>query len=344
MDIQILRTVDCTNKKVLLRVDLNIALDQLENETENFRLTLIKESVDYILSFPGSRVSLLSHFGRPEGQPQQQYSLEGLQGSLEIILGESMEFVSDCLIKPEFKSSRIALLENVRFYKEEETNNDIFAKRLAEGYNLYVNEAFSVSHRAHASVEAITRCLRSVAGIHLTREIEALEKALEEPERPAVAVLGGAKIETKLRLIHVFEAKYDTVLLGGKIANEALAQGMVFSERVLLPTDFRNEQRLDIGDETALCYQKIIKNAKTVIWNGPLGKFEEPPFDQGTNKILKAISETEAYTIAGGGESLAVIQKTGVFDKIDLVSSGGGAMLSFLAGETLPGLECLRKK
>jgi 3-phosphoglycerate kinase len=344
MEIQKLQGIDCTDKKILMRVDCNIAQGQLENETENFRLTLIKESVDHILSFSGARVSLLSHFGRPEGRPDQQYSLAGLRVSLEAILGEPIEFVSDCLTLPTFKNSRVALLENVRFYKEEEENDAVFAQRLAGGYDLYVNEAFSVSHRAHASVEAITRCLPSVAGIHLTREIETLEKALEAPERPAVAVLGGAKIETKLRLIHVFEAKYDTILLGGKIANEAIMRGMIFTPRVLFPTDFRDEKKLDIGDETAGRYQQIIKDAKTVIWNGPLGKFEEPPFDQGTNKIVQAIAETKAYTIAGGGESLAVIQKAGIFHKIDLVSSGGGAMLSFLAGENLPGLECLRKK
>lgn len=344
MNLLSLQDTDCAQKKVLMRVDLNIALEQIEHETESFRLTLIKESVEYILSFPGTTLTLLSHFGRPEGKINEDFSLRKVHPLLETVLNQPVEFVDDCLKKPNFENTRITLLENVRFYPEEEQNDTAFAEKLAEGYDLYVNEAFSNSHRAHASMEAITRYLPAVAGIHLVQEVNALEEALEQPKRPAIAVLGGDKIETKLPLIRALEAKYDSVLLGGKIANEAIDEGIVFSSKVLLPTDFRGEERFDIGDQTANRYAEIILQAKTILWNGPLGKFEEAPFDEGTKKIAEALATTEGYVVAGGGESLAVIEDTGIAKSIDLISSGGGAMLSFLAGEPMPALAVLREQ
>lgn len=345
-----LKATDCTNKKVLVRFDGNISLEHASEPSENFRLQLLKESVDAILRFPGASVTLLTHFGRPEGKVDPQFSTRGLTAPLTAVLKRPVRFLGDALQKPVFQAGSVTLLENVRFYKEEEVNDPVFAKKLAAGFDLYVNEAFSVCHRAHASVAAITKFLPSVAGVHLAKEVKDLTEALEHPGRPALAILGGAKIETKLPLIHVFEKKYDTVLLGGRIANEAVDQNITLKENVLLPVDYRNENdsesgsssRLDIGDATVRLFTEHIQNAGTIVWNGPLGKFEEAPYDTGTMAIAKALADSDAHVIAGGGESLLALQQAGVFDAIDVVSSGGGAMLAFLAGEPMPGLSALK--
>lgn len=336
-----LHKIDCTNKHVLVRVDFNIDIHALTNQVESFRLTLTKDTVAYILGFPGARVTLITHLGRPGGKKDMQFSTKPLQKVLENIFGETVSFTPDCLESDDFTESRIALRENIRFYPEEEANESMFAEKLSADFDVYVNEAFSVSHRAHASIVAITHFLPSFAGLHLQKELIELTKVLLEPARPAVAILGGAKIKTKLPLIHVFEKHYDFVLLGGIIANEALDKKIVFQENVLLPMDFRNEERLDIGDATIKKYENTIAQAKTILWNGPLGKFEEQPYDTGTSAIVNAITKADAYTIAGGGESLTAIQKAGAFDKFDIISSGGGAMLSYLSEEKLPGLEAL---
>lgn len=342
MDFSFLQNTDCTDKHVLMRVDFNVDIKAISEPTESFRLTTVKESIDHILSFPDSTVTLITHFGRPEGKKDERYSVAPLIPTLEKIFGTKVVFTSDCLSTDDFTGSRIALRENLRFYAEEETNDESFAEKLTMGCDLYVNEAFSVSHRKHASLVAVTKFLPSVAGLHLQKEVIELTKALLSPARPAIAILAGAKIETKLRLIHVFEKAYDQVLLGGMIANEAMDQGIVLGENVLLPVDFRGEGRFDIGDETVSKYSDIIRDAKTILWNGTLGMFERQPYDTGTTKIVEALAASSAHTIAGGGDSLTAIQKAGVFEKFDLISTGGGAMLDFLAGESLPGLEVLR--
>ena len=341
MELRSLTNADCAHKQVLMRVDFNVDLEMLASPVESFRLTAVKESVEAILAAPGSTLTLITHFGRPEGKNDPKYSVSPLVPILEKILGQTISFTPDCLTTDNFSECRIALRENLRFYPEEEANDQAFAEKLAKGFDLFVNEAFSVSHRSHASVSAILNFLPSVAGIHLQKEVTALSRALEAPERPAVAILGGAKIETKLHLIHTFEKTYDAVLLGGRIANEAIDQHRSFLPNVFLPTDFRNKERFDIGDTTVEQYVEHIQSAKTIIWNGPLGKFEEAPYDTGTTKIVEALATSQAFVIAGGGESLAAIQKAGVFSQIDLVSTGGGAMLAFLAGESMPALEAL---
>jgi phosphoglycerate kinase len=233
------------------------------------------------------------------------------------------------------------LLENVRFEPGETANDAVFAQSLASPFDAYINEAFGVSHRSHASVVGVTAFLSPFAGFHLTEETERLDAVRFNPERPAIAIIGGAKIETKLPLIRALEASYDCVLVGGKIANEAIDQKIIFSEKVLLPQDFDSPARLDIGKTTASYYAAIIKKAKTIIWNGPMGKFEERPYDFGTKMILDAILESDAYVIIGGGESLAVLEQAGVMHRIGFVSTGGGAMLEYMAGNDLPGLRPL---
>lgn len=341
MNLPALQQIDCTNKRVLIRVDFNVDAEALDNPIKSLRLTVVKESIDYILSHTGATVTLITHFGRPDGKRDEKYSIRPLIAGLEKIFERSISYTKDCLAADDFQTTNIALRENLRFYAEEEANDEAFAEKLASGFDLYVNEAFSVCHRKHASVVAVTKFLPSVAGIHLQKEIHELEQALRNPARPAVAILGGAKIETKLPLIKVLENLYDFVLVGGVIANEAIDQNIPLAENVLLPIDFRGEGRLDIGDETIKKFTEILDTAKTILWNGPLGKFEEPPYDTGTHKITEVLARSSAYVIAGGGESLSAIQKAGAITSIDVLSTGGGAMLDFLAGETLPGLEAL---
>lgn len=324
-----------------MRVDFNVDIQAVNNPTETLRLQAAKKSIEYILKHSGATLTLITHFGRPVGKSEAEYSVKVLVPVLEEMLGQSISFTQDCLASDDFSSTNLALRENLRFYSEEEANDAGFAEKLSRGFDMYVNEAFSVCHRRHASVVAITQFFPSVAGLHLQKEITTLEQALKNPERPAIAILAGAKIETKLPLIKVFEKEYDRVLLGGMIANEARDQQIPLEKNSMLPVDFRGDERFDIGDKTVALYTDVIKEAKTIIWNGTLGMFEKPPYDTGTNKIIDAFRQSSAYIIAGGGDSLTAIQKANAFDRFDLVSTGGGAMLDFLAGEVMPGIEAL---
>ncbi len=338
---------DFTGKKVLMRVDFNIELNDTVNIQEHFRLDIVKKSVDRVTGFDNAKVALLTHFGRPQGKPDPHYSLAQLVPAVERALGKKVVFVGDCIgdkvetALTALVPGEVLLLENVRFYQEEETNDEAFAQQLARPFDAYVNEAFSVCHRAHASVEAITHFLPSFGGFRLLKEVTELDQIRFSPEHPAIAIIGGAKIETKLPLIQSLEKNYDCILVGGKVANEAIDQKIAFSQKVLLPQDFDSDQRLDIGPSTVAYYTKIIKTAKTIIWNGPMGKFEEKPYDIGTKAILHALLESAAYIVIGGGESLAVLENAGVLDKVSFVSSGGGAMLEYLSGKKLPGLSAL---
>lgn len=343
-----MENVDFTGQTVLVRVDFNIEQSNISNIEEHFRLDIVKETIDLIAVAPGARIALLTHFGRPEGKRDERYSVARLVTSVSRALGRDVVFVPDCIgasVENALKQSapdQILLLENVRFYEGEEKNDEVFATALAKPFTLYVNEAFSVCHRAHASVEAITRLLPSYAGLRLIKETVELDRVRLSPEHPAIAIIGGAKIETKLPLIQTLEKNFDAILVGGKVANEALDQKLVFSEKVLLPQDFDSALRLDIGPQTIGYYTQIIGKAKTIIWNGPMGKFEEKPYDIGTDTILHALLNSPAYVVIGGGESLAVLEKADVIEKISFVSSGGGAMLEYLSGKALPGLQALQ--
>lgn len=344
MALRSIETVDCSNQLVLIRVDFNIEQSNIADIEEHFRLQIARKTVDLVAGAPGAKIALLTHFGRPDGKPEAIYSVEKLVSAVERALKREVVFVPDCIGEGvsralnDLSGNQVLLLENVRFYPGEEENDEEFARKLAVPFTLYVNEAFSVCHRAHASVEAITRLLPSYAGLRLIEEINELDRIRFSPEHPAIAIIGGAKIETKLPLIGALEENYDALLIGGKIANEALDQKIAFSEKVLLPHDFDSSARLDIGPQTIAYYTQIIGTAKTIIWNGPMGKFEEKPYDIGTEAILHAILESKAYVVIGGGESLAVLEKANVINKVSFVSSGGGAMLEFLGGKSLPGI------
>jgi phosphoglycerate kinase len=340
--------VDFAGKKVLVRVDFNVELDRDGNAMERFKLEASKETVSRILAFPGSRVALLSHFGRPDGKRDEAFSLRPLQDDISRIFGVPVRFVEDCIGTAvteglaALSDGEVLLLENVRFYQGDEANDTAFATSLAEPFDLFVNEAFSVCHRDQASVTAIARILPSYAGMRLLEERDRLDTIRRDPAHPAVAIIGGAKIETKLPLIREFERTYDAVLVGGKVANEAIDQGISFSDKVSLPADFQGgEARLDIGPMTTAMFIEVVKRAKTIVWNGPMGKFEESPYDAGTNALVYAMSESTANIVVGGGESLTILERGSLIHKVGFVCTGGGAMLEYMSGKELPGLTAL---
>ena len=340
-----LADADVAGKKVLVRVDFNVELDEHQDVLEKYKLESAMQTVLHLVG-QGARVALATHFGRPDGKPNEKYSLSQISDDTERAFGLPVVFVADCIgasvvaALEMLQVGEILLLENVRFYPGEETNDKTFSRELAAPFDLFVNEAFSVCHRDQASVTGVTAHLPSYAGFHLLEEITQLSRVLVAPEHPAVAIVGGAKIETKLPVLQAFAATYDAVLVGSKIADEALAQGMTFSDNVKLPTDYA-EGHLDVGVETTRTFVAAIAGAKTVVWNGPLGKFEESPYDVGTRAIVEAMVVSEAFTVAGGGESVQALENWGFFDRIGFVSTGGGAMLDFLAGAPMPGLDRL---
>ena len=348
MDIQRIQEGVFLNKKILVRADFNVAISDGKVK-EKFKLEACKKTVDHLLAQAGSKIALISHLGRPEGKINPEFSLEQIKGELEIILGKKIIFVNDCIGEvvakalEELKPGEIILLENVRFHQGDEKNDGEFAGKLAENFDVFVNDAFSVCHRDQASVTGVAKCLKSYAGLWLQEELKNLNRVIHEPEHPATAIIGGAKIETKLPLINSFEKVYSHILVGGKIANEAVDQGITFSPKVILPIDFA-EDRLDIGPATIKRFKEIIAQSKVVVWNGPMGKFEQPPYDKGTREILDAVIESDAFTLIGGGESVQVLEENNLMHKISFVSTGGGAMLEYLSGNLMPGIEALRTK
>jgi phosphoglycerate kinase len=348
MELRDIQEADFKDARVLVRVDFNVELNNVAEIQEHFRLDIVKKTVDHIAAFPGAKIALLTHFGRPEGKHDEQFSVGQIASAVGRALGRTVVFVPDCIGEKveaaltDASPDTILLLENVRFYPGEESNDPAFGQALAQPFSIFVNEAFSVCHRAHASVVQVPALLPAYAGFRLLKEVEKLDQVRFSPKRPAIAVIGGAKIETKLPLIRKFEEIYDAILVGGKIANEALDEKIAFAEKVLLPQDFDSPLRLDIGPNTIAYYTQMIKMAKTIVWNGPMGKFEEKPYDIGTQAILHAILESDAFVVIGGGESLAVLEKADAMSKISFVSSGGGAMLEYLGGKELPGLVALQ--
>lgn len=346
-----MQDAEVENKKVLLRVGFDVVIEY-GKIGERFKIQAVKETLDYLIARK-AKVALATWLGRPGGKVDPKFSLSQIKDELENILGYKMKFVPDCVgekvknVMDSLEKGEVALLENVRFYAEEgdietgKTYDADFARKMAANFDLFVNNALSQSHRDQASVAGVPRFIPACAGFLLQKEIESLEKIKSDFERPAVAVIGGAKIETKLPVIKFFEEKYDYVLVGGKIANEAMDQKIEFSEKVILPTDFIDD-RLDIGPETVKKFQKIILGAKTIVWNGPMGKFEEERYTGGTQKVLEAILKSGAYVAAGGGETLEVLKRNQALNKISFVSTGGGAMLEYLVGKKLPGIEAVR--
>lgn len=345
-----IQQADLADKKVLVRVDFNVEIENGKPK-EKYKIAACKETVDYLLE-KKCKLALISHLGRPEpageGKINPEFSLGQIADDVENILGLRIKFVSDCVGESvgealdALDENEVLLLENVRAHGEEERNDENFSRELAKNFDIFVNDAFSVSHRDQASVTGVTKFLPSFAGIWLQREISNLEKIKSNPDHPAVAIIGGAKIETKLPLIKKFEKNYDFVLVGSKIALEAKERGDQFSEKVIMPTDFSGGG-MDIGPNTVQEFKRIISGAKTVVWNGPLGKFEQAPYDSGTKETLGAVLESGAFSVMGGGESVEVLEENNLLENISFVSTGGGAMLEFLSGNPMPGIEVLGK-
>jgi phosphoglycerate kinase len=388
-----IRDLDLSGKRVFLRVDFNVPLEN-GRVADDTRIRASIPTISYALE-KGATVILASHLGRPKGQVNAKYSLEPVASKLAELLGRPVTFGSDCIgdpaktaVETAQKSAGVTLLENLRFHREEEKNDPGFAAELASLADLYINDAFGAAHRAHASVEGITHHVPSAAaGLLMEKELEYLGRVLKSPDRPLVAVLGGAKVSDKLDVIQNFLSRVDRLVIGGAMAYTFLkARGVpvgrslveddkldaareiaaTAKERRLqfgLPADHVVAERLeagsphqildvgdpaigdrmgvDIGPKTIQSYGSLIDDARTVVWNGPMGVFEIPEFATGTNAIARVVANVKGTTIVGGGDSIAAINQAGISDRITHISTGGGASLEFLGGRTLPGVEAL---
>lgn len=347
MKLKQIKNADVRGRRVLVRVDFNVGVED-RHVKEKFKIEACKETLEYLLC-EGAKVALLSHLGRPFGRVDFDLSFEKILSDIELILGRKVKFCPNC-IEDEVKKclDRLSygdfmLLENVRFHEGEKTNDGDFAEALAANFDVYVNDAFSVCHRDQSSVTGVAKLLPSYAGFRILKEIEHLDKVKHDPDHPATAIIGGAKIETKLPLIENFEKNYEHILVGGKVACEAIDSKMKFGEKVMVASDFAGD-RFDIGPKSLEKFKEIVSKSKTIVWNGPMGKFEIPPFDRGTRELIHAVTESGAFSLIGGGESTQALTESGLMDKISFVSTGGGAMLEYLGRGIMPGLKVLEEK
>lgn len=337
-------------KRVLLRADFNVPLEENGVIGDDFRIRATLPTMRHILSEKGKLI-IMSHLGDPEGVYDKQLSMQSVAKRLTELLLVPVLYMQDCIGKDieketrEMKEGEVLLLENLRFHKEEEENGKNFAEELAKLADVYVSDAFGVMHRKHASVVKVPMLLPSAGGFLLKKEIEGLEKLKKDPEHPMIAIIGGKKIESKLPVIDGIAQFADEVLLGNVLANEITQKNISFAqkEKIVLPIDGipGNGKEYDIGPKTRKLYQEKVRNAKTVFWSGPLGKYEEKEYAEGSRIIAEAIVEDMSYAVAGGGNLLDFLGRYNLRDKFDHISTGGSSMLIFLAGEKLPGLEAL---
>jgi len=305
--------------RVLVRADLDVPI-QDGQIMEKYRLESGLPTLKYLLE-KQAKIIIIGHLGRPDGKVVESLSTKHLIPYYNEHLGEG----------------NYQLLENLRFDSREESNDPTFAKELASHAEIYVNECFSASHREHASITGVAHLLPSYAGMRLEKEVTALEKVLKDPVRPLVALVGGVKVDTKKPVISKFISVADMVLVGGKLGTNWNAD---IPDNMKIPRDY-GELGRDIGPRTIGIYTEILSRAKTVIWSGPMGNYEEEKFMHGTKEVAKAIIASNAFSVVGGGDTVAALQKINLADKFSFVSTGGGAMLDFLASGTLPGLEVL---
>lgn len=394
MEKKSLRDVSVSGKRVFIRVDYNVPMDKAGNITNDARIQATLPTLKYLLDNHASIV-IGSHLGRPKGQPVAEFSLAPVAKRLAALLGKEVKFAPDCIgpvstvMAQSLKPGEVLLLENLRFYKEEEKNDPKFSSELAGLADIAVNDAFGVSHRAHASVEGITKFIPAIAGLLMEKEITFLGQAVTNPTRPFVAIIGGAKVSDKIGVIDNLLSKVDTLIIGGGMANtfiaaqgyktgkslveadklelarELIAKAQAKGVNLLLPTDVviadkfaadaayktvgidaidEEWMALDIGPATAAKYAAALTDAKTVVWNGPMGVFEIDAFAKGTEAVAKAVADSAATSIVGGGDSIAALEKTGLSAKISHISTGGGASLEFLEGKVLPGIAALASK
>lgn len=320
-------------KRVILRADLDVPLKDSQ-VGEDYRLQALLPTLKLLIK-EGAKILVIGHVGRPEGKPDPKFSLRPVAVRLSEILGREVEFFSDFESLGGWKGS-LGMLENLRFWEGEEEGDPVFIQKLCSLGEIYVNESFANSHRDHASISGVPRFLPSFAGFHLLKEVAELEGVLESPKRPLLFVLGGVKTETKVPLVADFAKIADLVLLGGRLMFEPSLKRI---EKVMLPVDA--VETFDIGPRSAALFSEKIKEAQTVIWSGPVGKWEEEKYAEGTRAVAEAVAANPGRTIVGGGDTIAAVDAFGLLGKIKYVSMGGGAMLEFLAGKKLPGLEAL---
>ena len=386
--------IQVAGKKVLVRCDFNVPLDENKNITDENRINGALPTIKYLMG-QGAKVILCSHMGRPKGEFNMKYSLAPVTKRLSEILGKEVKLAEDVIgdsakaLVADMKDGDVICLENVRFHKEEEKNDPEFAKALASLAEVYVNDAFGTAHRAHASTAGVADYLPAVCGYLIQKEIDIMGKALSNPERPFVAILGGAKVSDKIGVINNLIEKVDSLIIGGgmaytflkaqgyeigksicendklDLAKELLAKAEAKNVKMYLPVDtvvadgFSNDanfktvdskaipadwEGLDIGANTIALFSDVVKNAKTVIWNGPMGVFEMSNFAKGTISVAEAIAASDSISIIGGGDSAAAVEQFGFGDKVTHISTGGGASLEFLEGIVLPGIDCLNDK
>ncbi|MDA3815203.1 MAG: phosphoglycerate kinase [Patescibacteria group bacterium] len=346
-----LKELDLKNKKIILRCDFNVPVEN-GKVVENERIDEALRTIDYILDQGPKMLLLVSHLGRPGGKKVPELSLEPVYKELNDLTGEEIVNVKNVkemkLIQGrEGEFRRLYFLENIRFWPEEESASEEFAEEVMAGVDVYINDAFSSSHRDHASITKFPKFAEEKCmGFLFEEELTELTKVKDDPQKPSVAIIGGAKIATKLPVINKLSNSYDWVLVGGKVANEALDEGLNLGEKVLLPVDFspedEKEKRFDIGVETLKNFEEKIKEAKFILYNGPMGMFEEDSYSNGTKKIIEMIlNNKDAYKVVGGGETIGAIEKFSSLKEFDYVSMSGGAMLEFLGGKELPGIKAL---
>lgn len=386
--------IDVSGKKVIVRCDFNVPQDETGRITDDKRIVAALPTIKYLLEH-NAAVILCSHLGRPKGEFKMKYSLAPVAERLSELLGKEVKLAKDVIgedakkLASELKCGEAMLLENVRFHKEEEKNDPAFAKELASMAEIYVNDAFGTAHRAHASTAGIADYLPAVCGFLINKEISIMGKALANPVRPFVAILGGAKVSDKIGVINNLIEKCDTIIIGGgmsytfmkamgkeigtslceddklDLAKDLMAKAEAKGVKLLLPIDTvcadhfaadatpvvyeagalpADMMGLDIGPKTIELFSAAVKDAGTVVWNGPMGVFEFDAFAVGTKAMAKAIAESGAVSIIGGGDSAAAVEKLGFADKMSHISTGGGASLEFLEGLVLPGIACLEDK
>jgi len=336
---------DFEGKKVLVRVDSDVEL-QDGKVVDDTRLQSSLETINYITSQNGS-VIILGHLGRPDGVEVEDFSLKPIAQWYKEKLSGGVEEIKLGDFKGWKITDVVSLLENLRFFKEEENPTEDFIKKLANLGNLYVDEAFAVSHRNHSSISGVAKIIPSYAGFHFQKEVEALSKVLENPERPLVVLIGGAKIETKLPMVETMHKVADYVLVGGQIAEqdkiliEEQHKKIEGHKSIVLVAD-NAPDGLDITVKDTENFIQIFSLAKTIVWNGPVGKMGDERTETNTLKIAEAIANSGVYTVVGGGDSLALLRQHNLLEKFSFVSTGGGAMLEFLSGKNLPGIEVLK--
>jgi phosphoglycerate kinase len=393
MDIRTIEEIDLKGKRVLVRLDFNVPLKG-ETITDDTRITAALPTIEYILKQEGAKLIMMSHLGRPKGKPDPQYSLKPVADYLtrkldrKVTLTETPAGPDTEKTVLSMKGGEVVLLENVRFDPGETANDPEFAEKLARLGEVYINDAFGTAHRAHASTEGAAHHLPSAAGYLIQKEVAFFSKLLENPEKPFAAVIGGAKVSSKIEVLESLIGKCDTILIGGGMAytflkakghsvgkslveedhistaENLLAKAEQNGVAVMLPSDHvaasefsedaepinldsadipDSQLGMDIGLKTIKEYAEKIENAKSVVWNGPMGVFEFESFAEGTRKVGESIARCPGMTVVGGGDSVAAVNKFGLSEKMNHVSTGGGASLEFLEGKTLPGIAALEK-